>query len=248
MDANGRSGETPLRHQKVRQAINHAIDRKTILKNAFNGFGTISGGITSPLHFGYENHVVQYPYDPTRARKLLAEAGCPNGFAIDFYGIKNESASECIVADLEAVGIQVNMKWMMEKWDRLYQKFLAGEIPMAFLTWGSYSIFDAGALLNNFFMADSHACYGTTPEIDRLLKEANGSQDREKRKKLFSSTQKRISEEAFWAPICSVEVLCAMHKDLQFQPAMDEIDRYFTAFWPSNKTDSVPMTGHDQKR
>ena len=234
MDAKGRSGETPFRHKKVRQAINHAINRKGILKNAFYGFGAISDCVTSPLHFGYENDVARYPYDPVKARKLLVEAGYPNGFATDFYAIKNESACEKIMENLEAVGIRVNTKWMMEKWDQLYRKFLAGDIPLAFLTWGSYSIFDAGALMNHFFMADSPACYGTTPEIHNLLKQANASRNREERKKLFSEAQKKAAEKAFWVPICSAEVICAMQKDLRFQPTIDEIDRYFMASWPSN--------------
>ena len=234
MDAKGRSGETPFKDKKVRQAVNHAINREGISKNAFNGFAVVSGSVISPLHFGYENHVVQYPYDPAKAGKLLAEAGYPKGFDIDFYAINNESAAESIVEDLKAVGIRVNAKWMMGKWDQMYQKFLAGEIPLAFLTWGSYSIFDAGALMDHFFMADSKACYGTTPEIDRFLKQANNTQDREERKRLFSKAQKQIAEQAFWVPICSVEVICAMQKDLRFQPAMDEIDRYFMASWPSN--------------
>ncbi len=248
MDAQGRSGATPFKNKKVRQAVNHAIDRQSILKNAFGGYGLISDSVLSPLHFGYEKDVTHYPYDPARAGELLAEAGYPNGFEVEYYPINNESAAENILENLKAVGIRAKPQWMLGKWDHLYRRFLNGKLPLVFLTWGSYSIFDAGALLNNFFMADSYACYGTTPEIDRLLKQANGSQDLKKRKRLFSRAQKCISEEAFWAPICSVEVLCAMHKDLHFQPAMDEIDRYFTAFWPSNKTDSVPMTGHDQKR
>ena len=53
---------------------------------------------------------------------------------------------------------------------------------MAFLTWGSYSIFDAGALLNQFFMTDSYACYGTNAEIDQMLTQANASTNPEKTK------------------------------------------------------------------
>jgi peptide/nickel transport system substrate-binding protein len=121
---------------------------------------------------------------------------------------------------------------MMGKWDQLYQEFLEGKIPLAFMTWGSYSIFDASALLNPFFMADSRACYGTTPEIDRFLKQAKESLKPGERAKLLSKAQKRIAEEAFWVPICFVEVVCAMDKDLQFKPAFDEIDRYFLASWP----------------
>ncbi len=232
MDAQGRSGATPFKDKKVRQAVNHAIDREKIVREAFNGFAVSSHSVVSPLHFGYENRVTRYPYDPARARQLLAEAGYPTGFDTDYYAINNESAAESILEDLKAVGIRAKPKWMMGKWDQLYEKFLKGKTPLVFLTWGSYSIFDAGALLNHFFMGDSRACYGTTPEINRLLEQANGSPDPEEREKLLSKAQKRISEEAFWVPICSVEIICAMHKDLQFQPAMDEIDRYFLASWP----------------
>jgi len=232
MDAQGRSGATPFKDKKVRRAVNHAINREKIVRNAFNGFARSSGSVVSPLQFGYESQVIRYPYDPSRARRLLAEAGYPNGFEVDYYAINNESAAESILKDLRAVGIRANPKWMMEKWDRLYKRFLNGKIPLAFLSWGSYSIFDASALLNHFFMADSPACYGTTPEIDRLLKQAVGSGKPGERAKLLSEAQKHIAEEAFWVPICCVEVVCAMNKDLQFQPAADEIDRYFLASWP----------------
>jgi peptide/nickel transport system substrate-binding protein len=232
MDAQGRSGPTLFKDKKVRQAVNHAINREKIIRDAFNGYAVSSGSVVSPLHFGYENRVTRYPYDPARARQLLAEAGYPKGFDTDYYAINNESAAESILEDLKAVGIRAKPKWMMGRWDQLYQQFLNGKIPLAFLTWGSYSIFDASALLNHFFMTDSNACYGTTPEINRLLEQANGSPEPEEREKLLSKAQKRISEEAFWVPICFVKVICAMHKDLQFQPAMDEIDRYFLASWP----------------
>ncbi|HKI48512.1 MAG TPA: ABC transporter substrate-binding protein [Desulfobacteria bacterium] len=232
MDAQSRSGATPFKNKKVRQAVNHAINREKIARDAFNGFAHSSGSVVSPLQFGYENQVVRYPYDPSRARQLLDEAGYPDGFEVDYYAINNESAAENILKDLRAVGIRAKPKWMMEKWDQLYKKFLNGKIPLAFLTWGSYSIFDASALLNHFFMAGSPACYGTTPEIDRLLKQAMGSKKPGERAKMLSEAQKLIAEEAFWVPICSVEVVCAMDKDLQFQPAADEIDRYFLASWP----------------
>jgi ABC-type transport system substrate-binding protein len=81
-------------------------------------------------------------------------------------------------------------------------------------------------------MTDSRACYGTTPEIDRLLKEAMGFPKPEARKELLVKGTKSIAKEAFWVPICSAKVICAMHKDLLFQPAVDEIDRYFLASWP----------------
>ena len=72
-------------------------------------------GVRFHLHFGYENRVTRYPYDPARARQLLAEAGYPTGFDTDFYAINNESAAESILEDLKAVGIRAKPKWMMGK-------------------------------------------------------------------------------------------------------------------------------------
>ena len=232
MDAQGRSGPNPFMKKKVRQAVNHAINREKIVRNAFNGYAHLEGSVLSSLHFGYEDNVARYTYDPAKARELLTEAGYPDGFEVDYYATNNESAAENILENLHAVGIQATPIWMMGKWDQFYRKFTNGEIPLAFMTWGSYSIFDGGALLNHFFMADSPACYGTTPEINGLLKKAMFSVKPEVRKKLLSKAQKRIADEAFWVPICAVEVICAMDKNLLFQPAADEIDRYYLAVWP----------------
>ncbi len=123
------------------------------------------------------------------------------------------------------------MTWMGGEWNNFYRKFLAGELPLAFLTWGSYSIFDASAILDPFFMKDAPGCYGTTLEIDRMLKEAHKSLDQKERKSFFSQIQKAVAEEAFWAPICNTRSLSVMKKNLNFEPSYDEIDRYFRASW-----------------
>ena len=231
MDAAGRSGVNFFKEKRVRMAVNHAINKERIVKHLYNGFADTANSVTGPLHFGHEPDVMEYPYDPDKARKLLAEAGYPNGFTVDFFAAVNESAAESINRDLEAVGIKTNFKWMGGRWSSFYKKFLRGEMPMAFLTWGSYSIFDAGAIMNPFFMEDAPGSYGTTPEVSRMLKEANNSIDQKRRKELFSEALKIVAQEAFWVPICSTQAISIMNKDLDFQPSYDEIDRYFTATW-----------------
>lgn len=231
MDATGRSGVNFFKDKRVRMAVNHAINKEKIIKHAYNSFANIANSVTSPLHFGHEPDVMQYPYDPDKAKRLLAEAGYPNGFTIDFFATINESASESIARDLEAVGIKTNLKWMGGRWDSFYKMFLMGKTPMAFLTWGSYSIFDASAIMNPFFIMDAAGCYGTTPEVSRMLEEANQTTDQEKRRELFSKAQKIIAAEAFWAPLCTNQAISVMNKDLNFQASYDEIDRYLSASW-----------------
>ncbi len=231
MDAMGRSGTAFFKDKRVRMAVNHAINREKIIQHAYGGYASRADSVTSPLHFGHEPDVMRYPYDPARARRLLAEAGYPDGFAVDHFASINESACESIVQDLRSVGIKTRLHWMGGRWNQFYQKFLRGEMPLAFLTWGSYSIFDAAAILNPFFIQDAPGCYGTTPEVSSMLKKANQIPDQEKRREIFSRAQKAIAAEAFWAPLCTTQAISMMNSALNFQPSHDEIDRYFTASW-----------------
>jgi len=231
MDALGRSGVPFFKDRRVRMAVNHAINREKIIQEAYRGYGDRADSVTSPLHFGHEPDVMRYAYDPGRARRLLTEAGYPDGFTVDLFACVNETAVESIAHDLGAVGIQTRLRWMGGGWHAFYQKFVQGEVPLAFMTWGSYSMFDAGAIMNPFFIADAPGCYGTTPEVSRMLNEANRMMDQEKRRKLLSMAQKTIAAEAFWAPLCTVHAISIMDKTLMFQPCYDEIDRYFTASW-----------------
>ncbi len=231
MDAAGRSGIPYFQDKRVRKAVNHAIDREKIIRNAFFSMANRIDSVTSAMHVGHEPDVTSYTYNPQKAKQLLADAGYASGFKTDFYAVRNESAAELIIHDLETVGIELNVHWMGGKWDQLYQKLLAGKVPIAFLTWGSYSIFDASAILNPFFLPTSDLCYGYTAAIGQLLKIAEGSQDQQFRTESFSTVQKMIADQAFWVPICSRRAVSVMQRNLIFHPSCDEVDRYFTAKW-----------------
>jgi len=231
MDAAGRSGVTYFKDKRVRMAVNHAINKEKIIRVSYQGYAERVDSVTSPLHFGYEPDVSRYPYDPATARKLLADAGYPNGFVVDLYSAVGESACQLIVNDLAQVGIRARLHWMGAQWDHFYQKFLRGEIPLAFMTWGSYSIPDASAILNPFFVMGAPGCYGVTPEISGIITKAGRIMDQNTRKGLLSRAQKMIADEALWAPVCACEAISMMNKALHFRPSCDEIDRYHTASW-----------------
>jgi len=231
MDARGRSGVPFFKDRRVRQAVNHAIRRDHIVKQILREFGTMTYCPTTPMHFGHESAVRTYPYDPDRARELLAEAGYADGFHVDFYTARNESEAEAVAEDLSAVGIRTRLKWMGGQWDILFEKLRAGELPMALVTWGSYSIFDASAILNPYFMLDDPFCQGSTHEIDRILRDADRCRSTSRRKALLSEAEKRIADEAFWAPLYYGNSIAAMRADLDFRPSFDEVDRYFLAEW-----------------
>lgn len=71
---------TPLRDKRVRQALNHAVDKETINRLLLGGHFTVASQLSVPIAFGYNPALKPYAYDPAKAKQLLAEAGYPNGF------------------------------------------------------------------------------------------------------------------------------------------------------------------------
>ena len=104
--------DSPLKEVRVRQAINYAVDKDAIVKNRLLGYGRISSGqLVGSDAYGFNPELKPYPYDPERAKKLLAEVGHPNGFEINFDGTegrypKDKEVEEAIVAQLGKVGVR----------------------------------------------------------------------------------------------------------------------------------------------
>ena len=104
--------KVPWANKKVRQALNYAIDKKAILKHIFRGLGRVA---SSDFPADEWRDVAIYPYDPDKARRLLAEAGYPNGFDITLKtfttvpGAELPIVAEAVALYWQAVGIKVNI-------------------------------------------------------------------------------------------------------------------------------------------
>lgn len=94
---------------EVRQAINYAIDRKGMLKAVGAGYGTVSNQIFSTSSPAYSKDLEkQYPYNPKKAKQLLADAGYPNGFTLNLpEGTDSENTMALLTQQLGDVGIKV---------------------------------------------------------------------------------------------------------------------------------------------
>ena len=229
MDTTDQTKAPFFKDKRVRKALNHAIDKQALVKKVLKDYAKTADSVVTPLHFGYTKGVT-YPYDPAKAKELLKEAGYPNGFEVDLYFIRDESVAEELAEYLKRVGIKTNLV-IKKRWRDLYREIAGGNTGLVFLPTGGYSIFDASAVLNLYFLMDSPRCLGSNWEIDRILRQADQTADVDHRHRLLAKAQKIISEEAFWVPLYYGNSISAMKKDLNFQTSYDEIDRYFDAFW-----------------
>lgn len=217
----------PLSDPLVRQAITHAVDKNSIVEGAMFGFGTPIGSHVSPIEPYYEDLSETYPYDPDRARELLAEAGYADGLTLDFelppYPFERR-AGEVIAQQLAEVGVTVNLtnvEWTT--WlDRI---FTQGDYDMTII--GHSEPRDIGIYGNPDYY------YGyNNPEVQELLTQIETVSDEAEQTALYQQVAQTIAEDAVNVWVFSPPYLVAAQRNLygywQDQPtvAIDLTEAY----------------------
>ncbi len=189
----------PWQDVRVRKAMNHAIDMPTIVKTVLEGYGDILGVPLEKEAFGFNPNIKWYAYDPERAKALLREAGHPNGFEITLHVPNRRYMNDIEVVQAMAqmlgkVGIKAKVEVGEQsvyttKWR---QRQL---LPVYMVAWGGAGIFDGDLLVNSLHSKSALAIH-KNEALDKILEEAQGSNDPEKRKALYFKAQEMIYEDA----------------------------------------------------
>ncbi len=227
-DVRGNSNTKAFTSKKVRQAVAHAINRKSIAENLVGSASEIIHSVCHPDQFGCTQDVPQWDYNPDKARALLKEAGYADGFEFDIYGYRQREFTEAVIGDLAKVGIKAKLNWLQYR--ALRDIVRKGETPINHMTWGSYSIPDVSAIVSHFFKhgPDDPA---KDDEVKRLLDVADSSIDSEERKEFYKKALARIAGEVYMLPMFTYAKYYAFSKDLNFKTTSDEIPRFFTSSW-----------------
>ena len=230
MDAAGRTGaDNPLTKEKVRQAIFYAVDRDTMAKQLMQGGSRPLDAPCYPTQFGCDaGAAVHYPYDPAKAKQLLAEAGYPNGFSTELVTYELPQWAGAMQGYLQAVGI--NAKITLMQVAAVVQRSLAGQNPLEMGSWGSYSVNDVSAILPNYFMFAGND-YTRNAEVKKLVEAGSATVDPDQRRKAYSAAIKLITEHAYWMPMFTYTVTYGFSKQLDFKPYPDELPRFFLSSW-----------------
>lgn len=229
MDAAGRTGDSPLKNAKVRQAIMQAVDRATMAKQFMPGGARVVDAPCFPTQFGCDQGIaVKYAYDPARAKALLVEAGYPDGFDTELVGYLLPQWQGAVQNYLAAVGIRAKVSQLQV--GAVVQRSIEGRNPLEMGSWGSYSINDVSAFMP-FFFGGGGQDYTRDPEVKRLVEEGGATVDPDKRRAAYSEAIKRITEQADYMPLFTFVTTYATAKGLNFKTFRDELPRFYLASW-----------------
>ncbi len=189
----------PLQDRRVRQALNLAIDKNALVQKILGGYGRVlKGQMLTELYFGFHASLEAYPYDAERARRLLREAGYPNGFSIELATPRGRymndlEIAQTIAAYLEAVGIRVNLQ-VYEL--AAYLGMLAPKKLPGLSLWGwAVSPADADSQLGLNLSTHPYS-YFRNAEFDDLMLKARETTNQAARRSLYHRAAAILREEA----------------------------------------------------
>lgn len=192
----------PFNDVRVRQAFNYAI-RKDKLIAILNGRGVAANGILPPGLPGYDSTVEGYPYNPTKARRLLEKAGVGANFSPTLWMRADQEETihaESIQQDLAAVGVQAVLKPVA--WSALLEAVRQPDTVEFFSLGWEADFPDPENFLEVLFArrqwGSNNDTFYANPSVDALLNEAAPVSDRSKRYALYDQAQRIILADAPW--------------------------------------------------
>ncbi len=215
----------PLDNKLVRQAINYSVDPQAITKNIYDGNGFVLNGPLGANVIGYDPKIRRYPYDPKKAREVLARAGYPNGFEIkltfspDRYP-KAKEVCQVIADQLQKSAIKVEL---------VSQEFAVfwgssgvngGKLPFYYV---GRPATDADTVYDQYYRSGVTKRIGyKNPEFDRIIDEEQRTGDHKKRVALLQQAGRILMEDVPFVPLYTLAEVYAVARNIIWKARPDE--------------------------
>jgi peptide/nickel transport system substrate-binding protein len=187
--------ESPLKDARVRQALNYAIDRPTLVQNLLGGTVVPLTQAVGPLTVGYDSSLSGFAYDPSKAKQLLADAGLGSGFdvTLDVTSADRTDLLDAVAAQLGQVGVRVkvqvfdggafNDKWVGHNMDGLF-----------FVRWATFA--DPGTL-NLLASCSGFLSFSCAPTADTFFKQGESTFDQAARARAYQQAMQALNDDPF---------------------------------------------------
>ena len=162
------------------------------------------------------------------SKKLLADAGYPDGFDADIMTDVVPQYSAAVQNYLRVVGINAHI--VKQPAAEAVRRREAGGDPLIMGSWGSFSVNDVSAILPVFF-GGGVADYSRDPALESLVRLGGATTDLDKRRKDYTEALRRISDQMYWLPLNTFVTTYGFSRQLNFKPYQDEIPRFFLTSW-----------------
>ena len=229
----------PFNDPKVRQAINYAINKEALAKVAFSGYAFPSEG-PLPQGVDYAVKLGPWPYNPKKAKELLAEAGYPNGFETTLWSAYNHTTGQKVIQFIQQQLAQVGIKAQVQALEagqrvekvESHQDAATAPVRLYYTGWSS-STGEADWGLRPLFAGDKtppsmyNISYYKNPTVDADIMKALGTTDRAEKTKLYTEVQEEIWKDAPWAFLVTEKLLYATSKKLTGMYVMPDANYFF---------------------
>ena len=201
----------PFDNKLVRQALNLATDKQTILKTVYQSGGQIAKNAIPPTLWSYNNKIQDYPYDPVKAKALLAKAGYPNGIEIELsylpvtrpYNPDGKRMAELIQSDWAKIGVKATLNTY--EWTEYLKRSKQGAQQAMMFGWsgdnGDPDNFFATLLGCEAVRSGGNTARWCNKDFEALIQKAKLSTSQAERSKLYEQAQVIAHEEAPWIPL-----------------------------------------------
>ena len=218
----------PLDNDKVREAIDRAIDRESLTKNLLRGLGKPTGIMVPPMNIGYDPSFKPTGYDPAAARKLVADSGYDGTPILLQYPSNNlvmaNEVAQAIAGYLTTVGLKVELRPM--EFTAFFPAWLQDKIQSGYLFAFGATSYHAESILTTMYEQGSHA-YRVNPEIDRLLKQQRTVTDVAAQTKLLAQAFQLSNQDRFQIPLYDEMQAFGVRKTLDYDPWPDGFVRLY---------------------
>ncbi len=228
--------EGPFSKLKVRKAVYHAVNEDAIVEHVMNGHAYKAGQFYPDTIFGYNPDIKRVPYDPEKAKQLLAEAGYPDGFTIQFDSsndryMNDGQIAQAVAIQLARVGINVELN--VQTKSAHFDKILSRNTDFYLLGWTN-SNGDGIQFLDGLLHSpeDSYGRFNlgnySNEEVDKLIEEAARTLDDEKRSEIMQEAVRIGMEEVAYLPLHYQQQLYGMKENIKWTPRPDKYVKIYT--------------------